>query len=104
MVLRYLLICDIRVCKKYASPFLHTTCTESCRASPLSVSIQPLTEHLFVVGLIPLAVAHALAVLALGMIPSTRHIDARHAGRFGAFHMLDNIQCVHPDVSSATTA
>ena len=29
-------------------------------------------------GLIPLAVAHALAVLALGMIPSTRHIDSRN--------------------------
>lgn len=28
-------------------------------------------------GLFPLAVAHALAVLALGMIPSTRHIDSR---------------------------
>lgn len=47
--------------------------------------------RLFVVGLIPLAVAHALAVLALGMIPSARHIDARHAARLGAFHILNRI-------------
>lgn len=34
---------------------------------------------LMITGLIGLAVAHALAVLSFGMIPSTRHIDARHA-------------------------
>lgn len=39
--------------------------------------------RLVLAGLIPLAVAHALAVLALGMIPSARHIDARHVGRLG---------------------